>query len=240
MSTAAELGPERGVARFQAGLGGEMLAEFLGTFVLIMFGLGSVAVAVVGLSGSGRQSTAFGPANWLIIAWGWGLGVVFGVYIAGGVSGAHLNPAVTLALAVRRGFSWRRVPAYWFAQFLGAFAAAALVYAVYHAAIDAFNLTNDIASRSQSLATFSIFATFPASYFHGGLWVHCSTRSSGPRSCSAWPMARTPATPSTRPGTSGPACSPTSRAGDDWPSLARERTTTTTGGSPSSAPSSAG
>jgi glycerol uptake facilitator protein len=170
MSTAAELGPERGVARFQAGLGGEMLAEFLGTFVLIMFGLGSVAVAVVGLSGSGRQSTAFGPANWLIIAWGWGLGVVFGIYVAGGVSGAHLNPAVTLALAVRRGFSWRRVPAYWFAQFLGAFAAAALVYAVYHAAIDAFNLTNDIASRSQSLATFSIFATFPASYFHGGLW----------------------------------------------------------------------
>lgn len=170
VSTAAEPQSRRGALRFRAGLGGEMLAEFLGTFVLIMFGLGSVAVAVVGLPGSGRQSTSFGAANWLIIAWGWGLAVVFGVYVAGGVSGAHLNPAVTLALAVRRGFSWRRVPGYWFAQFLGAFVAAALVYAVYRPAIEEFDLTNQIVARSDSLATFSIFATFPASYFHGGLW----------------------------------------------------------------------
>ncbi|MHA6616614.1 MIP/aquaporin family protein [Pseudonocardia sp. DLS-67] len=147
-----------------------MLAEFLGTFVLIMFGLGSVAVAVVGLSGSGRQSTPFDAANWLIIAWGWGLGVVLGVYVAGGISGAHINPAVTLALAVRRGFSWSRVPAYWLAQFLGAFAAAALVYAVYYPAIDTFNVAGGFASRSDSLSTFAIFATFPASYFNGGLW----------------------------------------------------------------------
>jgi glycerol uptake facilitator protein len=166
------VGPEsgRGLVRLRAGLGGEMLAEFLGTFVLIMFGLGSVAVAVVGLPGSGRQSVPFGAANWLIIAWGWGMAVVFGVYVAGGVSGAHLNPAVTLAMAVRRGFAWSRVPAYWFAQVLGAFAAAALVYAVYRNAIDEFDLTNQIAARSQSLSTFAIFATFPASYFHGGLW----------------------------------------------------------------------
>lgn len=170
MSTA--VGPEsgRGVVRLRAGLGGEVLAEFLGTFVLIMFGLGSVAVAVVGLPGSGRQSVPFGAANWLIIAWGWGMAVVFGVYVAGGISGAHLNPAVTLALAVRRGFAWSRVPAYWLAQVLGAFAAAALIYAVYRSAIDEFNLTNQIASRDGSLSTFAIFATFPASYFHGGLW----------------------------------------------------------------------
>ncbi|AEA24437.1 MIP/aquaporin family protein [Pseudonocardia benzenivorans] len=147
-----------------------MLAEFLGTFVLIMFGLGSVAVAVVGLPGSGRESTPFGPANWLIIAWGWGLAVVLGVYVAGGISGAHLNPAVTLAFAVRRGFAWSRVPAYWIAQVLGAFAAAALVYALYRDAIVDFDVANNIADRAQSQSTFSIFATFPASYFHGGLW----------------------------------------------------------------------
>src|SRR5690348_2811895 len=121
MSTTVGAESGRGLVRLRAGLGGEMLAEFLGTFVLIMFGLGSVAVAVVGLPGSGRQSVPFGAANWLIIAWGWGMAVVFGVYVAGGISGAHLNPAVTLAMAVRRGFSWARVPAYWFAQVLGAF-----------------------------------------------------------------------------------------------------------------------
>ncbi len=89
---------------YREGIGGEMLAEFLGTFVLILLGVGSVAVAVVGLPGSGRQFVDFGPANWLIIAWGWGLAVVFGVYVAGGISGAHLNPAVTLAFTVRRDF----------------------------------------------------------------------------------------------------------------------------------------
>ena len=157
-------------AGWRSGTGGEMLSEFLGTFVLIMFGLGCVAVAVVGLTGSGRQTADFGPANWLIIGWGWGLGVVFGVYVAGGVSGAHINPAVTLAFAVRRGFPWRKVPAYWLAQLVGAFLAAALVYAVYVPAINAYNAAKGIASRADSQDTFAIFATFPAKYFAGGLW----------------------------------------------------------------------
>ena len=65
---------------YREGVPGEMLAEFLGTFVLLLLGIGSVAVAVVGLPGSGRQAVDFGPANWLIISWGWGLAVVFGVY----------------------------------------------------------------------------------------------------------------------------------------------------------------
>lgn len=154
----------------RGGLGGEMLAEFLGTFVLIMLGCGSVAVALAGLPGSGRQSDPFGAANWLIVAWGWGFGVVFGVYVAGGVSGAHINPAVTLAFAVRRGFSWAKVLPYWFAQVVGAFAAAALVYAVYAPAIAAYDKAQHVAARTQSLDTFSIFATFPAKYFHGELW----------------------------------------------------------------------
>lgn len=146
-----------------------MLAEFLGTFVLILLGTASVAVAVVGLPGSGRQADAFGPGNWLIIAFGWGLAVVFGVYVAGGVSGAHLNPAVTLAFAVRRGFPWRKVGPYWLAQLIGAFLAAATTYAVYSWAIDAFNRKAGV-GRGESLGTYSIFATFPAEYFGNSWW----------------------------------------------------------------------
>ncbi|MEU3142872.1 MULTISPECIES: MIP/aquaporin family protein [unclassified Streptomyces] len=146
-----------------------MIAEFLGTFVLILLGVGSVAVAVVGLPGSGRQAVEFGADNWLIIAWGWGLAVVFGVYVAGGISGAHINPAVTLAFAVRRDFPWRKVLPYWLAQVVGAFVAAALVYACYRWAIDAAETEAGV-PRDESLATYSIFATFPAEYFGNSWW----------------------------------------------------------------------
>lgn len=151
---------------------GELFAEFFGTAVLILFGCGSVAVAVAGLPGSGRQSVPFGAANWLIITFGWGLAVVFGVYVAGGISGAHINPAVTLAFAIRRRFPWYKVPAYWFAQVAGAFAGAAVVYAVYQSSINDFNLTQTppIPSRADSLSTFAIFATFPAKYFGNSPW----------------------------------------------------------------------
>ncbi|MFE3743783.1 MIP/aquaporin family protein [Streptomyces sp. NPDC059134] len=154
---------------YPEGLGGELVAEFLGTLVLLLLGCGSVAVAVVGLPGSGRQVAAFGPANWLIISWGWGLAVVFGVYVAGGISGAHINPAVTLAFAVRRTFPWRKVLPYWGAQLVGAFVGAALVYATYRWAIDAANMKAGI-GRQQSLSTYSIFATFPAEYFGNSWW----------------------------------------------------------------------
>ncbi|MEV6796219.1 MIP/aquaporin family protein [Streptomyces sp. NPDC051320] len=146
-----------------------MIAEFLGTFVLILLGVGSVAVAVAGLPGSGRQAAPFGAADWLIIAWGWGFGVTFGVYVAGGVTGAHLNPAVTLAFAVRRTLAWRKVIPYWFAQLVGAFVAAALVYASYRWAIDFFDHKAGL-SRDKSLSTYSIFATFPAEYFGNSWW----------------------------------------------------------------------
>ncbi|TDC89867.1 aquaporin family protein [Saccharopolyspora aridisoli] len=151
------------------GLTGELLAEFLGTFVLILLGCASVAVAVAGLPGSGRQSDPFGAANWLIIAFGWGFAVVFGVYVAGGVSGAHINPAVTLAFAVRRAFPWVKVVPYMLAQLVGAFAAAAVVYSVYSWAIDAYNAKAGV-PRSESLDTYAIFATFPAEYFGGSWW----------------------------------------------------------------------
>ncbi|AZM46547.1 aquaporin [Streptomyces sp. WAC 06738] len=154
---------------YREGLGGEMAAEFLGTFVLILLGVGSVAVAVAGLPGSGRQTGDFGPANWLIISWGWGLAVVFGVYVAGGISGAHLNPAVTLGFAARRDFPWRKVLPYWLAQVVGAFVAAALIYATYRWAIDAA-IKKEGVPRDKSLPTYSIFATFPAEYYGDSWW----------------------------------------------------------------------
>ncbi len=117
--------------RLRAGVAGEMLSEFLGTFVLVLLGCGSVAVAVVGLAGSGRQEDAFGPANWLIISWGWGLGVVFGVYVAGKISGGHINPAVTLAFTLTRHFPARDAGAYVAGQIVGAVAAALTLLAIW-------------------------------------------------------------------------------------------------------------
>ena len=125
------------------GTWGECLAEFLGTFILIALGDGVVAMAVAGLPGSGRTqgpTTIFlATGDWLLIVWGWALAVTFAIYVAGGVSGAHINPAVTLAFAVRRQFPWSKVGPYVVAQVVGAFVGAALVYLVYHDAIDAFN-----------------------------------------------------------------------------------------------------
>jgi len=101
---------------------GELAAEFAGTFILIMFGVGVVAQVVVG---AGAYGGALGDHD--SIAWAWGLGVVLGIYTAGRMTGAHINPAVTLAMAVFRGFSWKKVVPYSVAQFLGAFVAALLV-----------------------------------------------------------------------------------------------------------------
>ncbi|MFE9093026.1 MIP/aquaporin family protein [Streptomyces sp. NPDC007264] len=161
--------------RSRGGLVGECLAEFLGTFVLVSFGCGSVAMAVAGLPGSGRTAgptTIFvGAGDWLLITWGWAMAVVFGIYVAGGVSGAHINPAVTLAFAVRRRFPWAKVVPYWVAQVAGAFTGAALVYGVYHNAISAFDLAmKGPKTNGHTLASFSVFGTFPAPYFHGGNW----------------------------------------------------------------------
>lgn len=140
--------------RLRAGLPGAMLAEFFGTFVLMLLGLGTCALNVVGLPGSGRQTVAFGPANWLILVLGWAFAVMLAAYLAGGISGAHLNPAVTLAFAVARKFDWRNVVPYWVAQLVGAFSGAAVVYAVYRSAIDDFNAANHLA-RADSQDTLS-------------------------------------------------------------------------------------
>jgi len=172
----ADITPLRGEGRTIgriSGLWGELLSEFFGTFVLIAFGDGVVAMAVAALPGSGRTA---GPlvifqaaGDWLLITWGWAMAVAFAIWVAGGVSGAHINPAVTLAFAVRRKFAWVKVLPYVVAQVLGAFVGAALVFLVYFNAIDQFNFLNRTPrSGGQALATYSIFATFPAGYFHGG------------------------------------------------------------------------
>lgn len=98
-------------------LGGEMAAEFAATMILILFGLGVVAQVVT--------TTGLGDHN--SIAWAWGLGVTLGIYVAGKLTGAHLNPAVTLALAIFEGFPWRKVIPYSVAQLLGAFVGALIV-----------------------------------------------------------------------------------------------------------------
>src|SRR3954447_8234561 len=154
-------------ARWRRTLPGELAAEFLGTFVLIAFGCGSVAMAVSALNQSGRGTEIFqASGDWLLICWGWGLAVTLGIYVAGGVTGAHLNPAVTLANAIKRGFPWSKVLPYFGAQILGAFVGAALVYLNYHDAIHSYEAANKIIrGTADSAATFSIFATTPAPYF---------------------------------------------------------------------------
>ena len=108
----------------------EAAAEFLGTLVLIVFGTGVVAEVTLS-HGSGGMP--------LSIHLAWGLGVTLGIYVSAGVSGAHLNPAVTLAFAVLRGFPWRRVPSYVLAQTAGAFSGAALTFLTYREAFHAFD-----------------------------------------------------------------------------------------------------
>ncbi|GAC1432345.1 MAG: MIP/aquaporin family protein [Terriglobales bacterium] len=129
----------------------ELIAEFLGTFVLIAFGIGVVAMVVLFPSGNAGEIIHGGYTN---ITLGWGLAVTMGIYVAGSISGAHLNPAVTLTVAVFRGFSWRKVIPYCIAQTAGAFAAAALVYRNY---LPAFHQVDP-----QQIHTAGVFTTFPA------------------------------------------------------------------------------
>jgi MIP family channel proteins len=128
----------------------EAAAEFMGTFILIMFGVGVVAQTVLSAGANG---------SFLAINLGWGLAVMLGVYAAGGVSGAHLNPAVTLALAVTRGFPWTKVAPYTIAQIAGAFVASAIVYLTYRDAFDAFD--GGVRQVAGAQRTAGIFATYP-------------------------------------------------------------------------------
>src|SRR6266705_2227168 len=106
-------------------LAAQLSAEFIGTLIFILCGNGVVAMVVLFGSGTPGEIVNGGYTN---ITLGWGLAVTMGVYVAGKISGAHLNPAVTITLAAFRGFSWAKVVPYSIAQIAGAFVAAALVY----------------------------------------------------------------------------------------------------------------
>jgi glycerol uptake facilitator protein len=110
--------------------GEEFLAAFFGTMVLILFGDGVVAMVILFASNPPipGQVVMGGYTN---VVLGWGLAVTFGMYIAGTISGAHLNPAVTVALAATKRFPWSKVPHYILAQMTGAFAGAFLLFITY-------------------------------------------------------------------------------------------------------------
>lgn len=130
---------------------GECTAEFLGTMILILIGTGVVAMTVLFSSGTPGEVVNGGYTN---ITLAWGLAVTMGVFVAGKISGAHLNPAVTIALAVFRGFSWNKVGPYCLAQTLGAFFGSLLVYLNYRAAFQRFDPALE--------KTAGVFTTFPA------------------------------------------------------------------------------
>ena len=171
MATVAESRAVRPLPlRWRRSYGGELWAEFFGTFILICFGDGVVAM-LWALIGSGRtvgtKTALLGSGDWLLITWGWALAMVFAIYTVGGVTGAHINPAITLSAALRKQLPWKKVPTYWIAQVVGAFVGAALVFAVYNNAINHYDQINHIIKgQPNSLATYSTFATFPAPYFH--------------------------------------------------------------------------
>ncbi|KAJ3572959.1 hypothetical protein NP233_g2746 [Leucocoprinus birnbaumii] len=103
---------------------------------------------------------AFPRGDWLSLAFGWAVGVAMGVHVSGGISGGHINPGVTLALAVFRGFPWKKVPIYMLAQLLGALVGSALVYANYIHAIDVVEGGRHI----RTMATASLFSTYALDY----------------------------------------------------------------------------
>ncbi|MGF1776885.1 MIP/aquaporin family protein [Vibrio nomapromontoriensis] len=131
---------------------GQCIAEFIGTGLLIFWGVGCVAALVL-------TGAEFGQWEVSII---WGMAVALAVYCTAGVSGAHINPAVTIALAMFHGFEKAKVLPYIISQIAGAFVAASIVYALYANLFVEWELVNGVARNSpEALATAGIFSTFP-------------------------------------------------------------------------------
>lgn len=120
--------------------------EFLGTYVMILLGCGVVACTTL------KRSKGFG-GGWVVVTLAWGLAVMCGVFIAGPYTGAHLNPAVTLGLAMADKFDWGMVIPYMISQLIGAFLGALTVYYFYK---DHFDATEDQETK------LGVFATIPA------------------------------------------------------------------------------
>jgi glycerol uptake facilitator protein len=122
------------------------LAEAIGTMMLVLLGDGVVANVVLARS-KGQD------AGWMVVATGWGVAVAIAVYAVGRISGAHLNPAVTIALATIGSFPWAQVPGYVLAQIIGAIAGAVLVWIAY---LPHWSVTDDRATK------LGVFCTAPA------------------------------------------------------------------------------
>lgn len=121
------------------------IAEILGTALLILLGGGVVASSVL-------KDTKSSGAGWIVITTGWALGVFIGVFVSAPYSGAHINPAVTLALAIEGSFAWQEVPVYILAQMIGAMIGSGTVYLLFK---DHFDATDDPAGKR------AIFCTDP-------------------------------------------------------------------------------
>jgi len=121
----------------------EYIAEFIGTFLLILLGNGVVANVSL-------KDTYGNKGGWIVVALGWGLGVFVGVSVAGPVSGAHINPAVTLGLAVAGQFAWDQVLPFILAQMLGAMAGGLTVWLFYR---HHFNRTEDSGAQRACFCT---------------------------------------------------------------------------------------
>eukprot|EP00466_Bigelowiella_natans_P002939 jgi/Bigna1/130599/aug1.11_g5307 len=131
----------------------DVLSEFLGTFTLMFLGTAVNCVA------------AMGQTNLVGVAIGWMFSIAMAVYVAGGVGGAHLNPSVTFAFALLKGFPWKMVIPYTIAQFLGAFAGSGLAYLDHKSGLDAMDAANGVIKATSGVgATAGIFATYPASH----------------------------------------------------------------------------
>ena len=132
---------------------GEMIAEAIAMFIII--GMGDSAACMY---------TLYDPSPYKQAYWGvciaWGLAVTIAIYVTGGVSGAHANPAVSLAMAMFRGFSWKKVLPYSLAQIVGAFAGAAVVYLMFQPVIDHFNMVNHL-TRAGDGGAAGVFFTHP-------------------------------------------------------------------------------
>ncbi|KAJ9052243.1 glycerol channel [Entomophthora muscae] len=129
----------------------EYAAELIGTLVLVLVGSGTTAQVTFNEKAVG--------SSYLSINMGWAMGLSLGIMIAGPISGAHLNPAVTLTSAMFNKFKWKKVPGFIIAQVFGAFLGAALVYAIYWPALQAFD--SGIRETVGDKATANIFATYP-------------------------------------------------------------------------------
>jgi glycerol uptake facilitator protein len=129
----------------------ELIGEYIGTFILVLFGCGAVASAVL--------LDAFGSL--LEVAIIWGVGVAIAIFSVRNICPAHLNPAVSAAMALFGSFSIKKLPLYITSQFLGAFSAAALLYFIFGDTISDFEQTNSIVRGSiKSMKTAQMFGEF--------------------------------------------------------------------------------